>query len=194
MERDSRLGSSQTVALVAVRQSSEGASDSRARVCQTVGRGCARQSSDCLPTPQTSLFYQTILRKIYACFWCMGWSRAMLSSALPRCSLLHQGDAPSCTQAMLSRAPKATGHIGSFWRKSSRASKGSSPVPRRETFPCLDGRPSRASTGDLPAPRRETFPRLGGRPSRKAKGRLPARRRETFTQQQPDYYINTKLL
>ena len=53
------------------------------------------------------------------------------------------------SRAMLSHAPKATGHIGSFWRKSSRASKGSSPAPRRETLPQGDGKTSRKATGDL---------------------------------------------
>lgn len=53
---------------------------------------------------------------------------------LERCSHLDPSDAIPCTKAMLSRAPKATGHIGSFWRKSSRASAGDLPARRRETF------------------------------------------------------------
>ena len=157
---------------VAPRHSRLWQSDTRFSGSQTVERGCARQSSDCLPPPQTSLFYQTILRKIYACFWCMGWSRAMLSSALPRCSLMHPSDAPSCTRAMLSLAPRRCSlvHQGDALSctKSNRAYR----LILEEVFPRLEGKLSRASTGDLPARRREDFPQGEGKTSRKAKGDL----------------------
>ena len=172
MERDSRLGSSQTVALVAVRQSSEGVSDSRARVCETVERLSASTPNQSILSNNIKVNICLLLVHGMASSDALICTRAMLPSALLRCSLLHPSDAIPCTKAMLSRAPKATGHIGSFWRKSSRASKGSSPAPRREALPRLDGRPSRASTGDPPARRRETLPQGDGKTSRKAKGDL----------------------
>ena len=79
----------------------------------------------------------------------MGWSRAMLSSALPRCSLMHPSDAPSCTRAMLSLAPRRCSlvHQGDALSctKSNRAYR----LILEEVFPRLGGRPSRKAKGDL---------------------------------------------
>lgn len=142
MERDSRLGSSQTVALVAVRQSSEGVSDSRARVCETVERLSAS-------TPNQSILSNNIKVNI-----CLLLVYGMVSS-----------DALSCTKSNRAYRLILEEVFPRLEGKLSRASTGSSPAPRRETFPCLDGRPSRKATGDPPARRREDFPQGDGRPS-----------------------------